>query len=93
VGKEKSHSAKVGRQPKVSLASRWETTAWCRNHLHEPIVEQHRLLSVKLRGHYSYYGITGNYRSLHRFKQETECIWRKWLNRRSLTCDALGTLF
>jgi group II intron reverse transcriptase/maturase len=58
--------------------------AWCRGHLHDPVVEQHRLLCVKLRGHYSYYGITGNYRSLHRFKKETERIWRKWLNRRSL---------
>ncbi len=41
--------------------------AWCRGHLHDPVVEQHRLLCVKLRGHYSYYGITGNYRSLHIF--------------------------
>jgi group II intron reverse transcriptase/maturase len=57
---------------------------WCRDHLHDPVVEQHRQLGVKLRGHYSYYGITGNYRSLHRFKHETERIWRKWLNRRSL---------
>ena len=57
---------------------------WCRGHLHDPVREQHKQLCVKLRGHYSYYGITGNFRSLHRFKEETERTWRKWLNRRSL---------
>jgi group II intron reverse transcriptase/maturase len=56
---------------------------WCRANMHEPVVEQHHQLSVKLSGHYSYYGITGNYRCLHRFMSETERIWRKWLNRRS----------
>ena len=33
---------------------------WCRIHRHQPIAEQHRTLSQKLRGHYAYYGITGN---------------------------------
>jgi RNA-directed DNA polymerase len=58
-------------------------TAWCREHRHEFVVDQHRQLSAKLRGHYSYYGITGNYRSLHRFQHATERIWRKWLDRRT----------
>lgn len=56
---------------------------WCRGHLHDPVRAQHRQLCVKLRGHYSYYGITGNYRSLHHFKKETERIWQNWLNRRT----------
>ena len=33
---------------------------WCRNHRHRPIPEQHQTLCQKLRGHYAYYGITGN---------------------------------
>ena len=33
---------------------------WLRRVRHEPIAEQHRLLSLKLRGHFNYYGITGN---------------------------------
>ena len=33
---------------------------WCRGHRHSPIAEQHQTLSQKIRGHYAYYGITGN---------------------------------
>jgi RNA-directed DNA polymerase len=37
---------------------------WLRNNLHTPIKEQHQKLTEKLRGHYGYYGIIGNYFSL-----------------------------
>ena len=40
---------------------------WCRANRHHPIVEQHEKLSQKVRGHYAYYGITGNARALHWF--------------------------
>ena len=33
---------------------------WCRIHRHHPLAEQHQTLSQKLRGHFAYYGITGN---------------------------------
>ena len=33
---------------------------WCRLHRHDPIATQHQTLSQKLRGHFAYYGITGN---------------------------------
>ena len=33
---------------------------WCRLHRHRPIAEQYGILSQKLRGHFAYYGITGN---------------------------------
>ncbi len=36
-------------------------TERCRRNLHRPVAEQHRLLCQKLRGHYAYYGITGNH--------------------------------
>ena len=38
---------------------------------------------MKLRGHYSYYGVTGNARALERFFQGVRYAWRKWLSRRS----------
>ncbi len=41
---------------------------WCRVHRHEPLEEQHRVLRRKLRGHYAYYGISGNYRALATFR-------------------------
>jgi RNA-directed DNA polymerase len=56
--------------------------AWCRLHRHDPLAEQHRTLSQKLRGHYAYYGITGNGDAIQRFRYEVARIWRKWLSRR-----------
>ena len=60
-----------------------QVTTWCRRFRHLSIGEQHQTLNRKLRGHYGYYGITGNFRSLKRFKEAVQVIWRKWLNRRS----------
>ena len=40
------------------------------------------VLSRKLRGHYGYYGITGNSVAITRFRYEVRSRWRKWLNRR-----------
>jgi len=56
---------------------------WCRGHRHWPIKEQHRILTWKLRGHFSYFGITGNADALARFREEVQRIWQKWLGRRS----------
>lgn len=58
-------------------------TLWCRIHRHLPLWVQHLLLSRKLRGHYAYYGITGNSKRLQEFRYRVERIWRKWLCRRS----------
>lgn len=41
------------------------------------------VLSAKLRGHYQYYGISGNSRKLQSFYYEAERLAYKWLNRRS----------
>jgi len=60
-----------------------EINRWCRAHRHWRMPEQQAALSRKLRGHYAYYGITGNVRALARFLYEVERLWRKWLNRRS----------
>jgi hypothetical protein len=40
-------------------------------------------LSAKVRGHYGYYGITGNAQSLDSMRFSTMLRWRFWLNRRS----------
>ena len=55
---------------------------WCRLNRHQPLEEQRAALSLKLTGHYNYYGITGNFRSLCSFRYELERLWRKWLGRR-----------
>lgn len=56
---------------------------WCRGHRHWPVVKQWVMLRRKLQGHYAYYGIIGNYRSLDHVRWRAERIWYKWLRRRS----------
>ena len=41
------------------------------------------LLAAKLRGHYQYYGVSGNSRMISQFGYVTNCLLHKWLNRRS----------
>jgi group II intron reverse transcriptase/maturase len=55
---------------------------WCRLHRHDSIGDQHRTLSQKLRGHFAYYGITGNGLAIQRFREAVVRIWKKWLARR-----------
>src|SRR5262249_40589365 len=52
----------VKRQTATSRLSRAlrSIAQWCRLHRHCPISEQQQTLSRKLRGHFAYYGITGN---------------------------------
>jgi hypothetical protein len=57
--------------------------AACRQMCHWSLAEQHRILSLKVRGHYAYYGITGHGKALTRFREEVKRAWRYWLNRRS----------
>lgn len=59
-----------------------QITQWCRRNRHRPVREQHHILSQKLRGHYAYYGITGNSYALAGFHHQVAEIWRKWLSRR-----------
>lgn len=56
---------------------------WCRVHRHDPVRDQHTRISQKVRGHYAYFGITGNARALGYFLHAVERVWRKWLDRRS----------
>jgi len=56
---------------------------WCGLHRHEPLRWQRDMLAAKLKGHDGYYGITGNFEALHRFRELVRFAWRKWLARRS----------
>jgi RNA-directed DNA polymerase len=60
-----------------------EIWTWCRKNRHEPLQEQYRTLGAKLRGHYQYYGIRGNFKMLEAVFEHTERAWRYWLSRRS----------
>ncbi len=58
-------------------------SVWCRAHRHDRVKDQHQMLSRKVRGHYAYYGITGNAPMLATFVHAVERIWKCWLSRRS----------
>ncbi|HEY6269146.1 MAG TPA: hypothetical protein VIX11_12670 [Candidatus Acidoferrum sp.] len=57
-------------------------TAWCRVNRHQPIPDQQAHLIAMMRGHYAYYGITGNFRRIRWYANQVERIWQKWLSRR-----------
>ena len=56
---------------------------WCKTNRHEAIDQQYRILSAKLRGHYQYYGVRGNFKMLEVAYEHTREVWRKWLSRRN----------
>lgn len=56
---------------------------WCRRNQHAPLHRQWVALCQKLRGHYAYYGITGNSQSVSRFLWFATRIWKRSLDRRS----------
>lgn len=60
-----------------------KVTEWFRSNRHRKVADQHRDLVPKLRGHYQYYGITGNGRALRSFYEAVRREWQRWLNRRS----------
>jgi len=74
--KQKTAKGRFGRAVK-------RLALWCRKYRHAPLAAQHEALNRKLRGHYAYYGVTGNARALSRYLRVAERLWRKWLNRRS----------
>ena len=56
---------------------------WCRTHRHQSIPAQHAALGRRLRGHYNYFGVNGNTRSLAILDKQAQRAWYKWLQRRS----------
>ncbi len=56
---------------------------WCRRHRHLPVAVQHAALTRRLVGHFNYFGVNGNSRSLACLVSVTERLWLKWLRRRS----------
>lgn len=56
---------------------------WGWKNRHRPLKEQQEQINRKLSGHYAYYGITGNSRSLRELHYQVKRLWRKWLGRRN----------
>lgn len=57
--------------------------SWCKEHRHQDVSWQARYLNAVLRGHYNYYGMTGNFPSISAFYRHVQKIWHRYLSRRS----------
>ena len=55
---------------------------WIRSNRTLPTAEIMETTANKLRGHYAYYGVTGNYKSINNYAYEVRRILFKWLGRR-----------
>ena len=58
-------------------------TEWLRAERHLPVRQLVEALNARLRGHYNYYGVIGNSRSLCAFFYQARRLLKKWLGRRS----------
>ena len=57
--------------------------AWCRRHRHLPVKVQHAALKRRIQGHFNYFGVSGNFRSLLLIIEQAKRSGYKWLCRRS----------
>jgi len=55
---------------------------WCKENRHLRLPELFSRLNAKLRGHYNYFGVIGNYLSLEQFYYHVQKTLFKYLNRR-----------
>lgn len=86
IGKTRKNGFKLGRKTdrkklktKLTEMNTWLSTI--RNIL--KLEEIWKLLRAKLRGHFQYYGVSGNFRSIQNFERQVKRLTIKWLNRRS----------
>ena len=56
---------------------------WCRRHRHLPVAAQHRALTRRIQGHFNFFAVSGNFRSLLLVVEQAKRSWYKWLCRRS----------
>ena len=69
---------------------------WCQRYRHQPVKVQHAALCRRIQGHFNYFGVSGNFRSLLFVAEAGKRSWYKWLCRRSqrkrLTWDRFDAL-
>ncbi len=56
---------------------------WLRYNRHLPLREQYKMLCLKVKGHYQYYGISGNWKGINNIYHYVKRYWKYWLSRRS----------
>jgi len=76
------HVASKTRKARLSQAIR-NAYDFCRRQRHKPVAVQHKALVSRIRGHFVYFGVNDNQRSLKALEYWSMRAWHKWLNRRS----------
>jgi group II intron reverse transcriptase/maturase len=56
---------------------------WCKENRHLGTRKIFERINAKLRGHYNYFGVPGNYKRISRYFYRTLVFLKKWLSRRS----------
>ena len=74
-------------------AKRLAVKKWLRENMHTPIKVLIEKLNRKLKGHYNYYGIIGNYAAMHGFREYVLDRLKATLNRRGANKDITEELF
>ena len=82
-GKKQFFRVKVITDRKKLISKLKKLNIWLKEHRHWRLKDIMERINQSLRGHYQYYGVTDNTRSLERFKQLVTSLLFKWLNRRS----------
>src|SRR5271168_2785898 len=78
----------VPRSPSSASPTSGASRGWARTW-----PDQQAHLIAMMRGHYAYYGITGNFRRLRWYADQVERIWQKWLSRRDRGSRLLWSRF
>jgi RNA-directed DNA polymerase len=82
-------------QRKRKIRKLKEVRIEARRRMHNPVAKQHEWLSAVLRGHFAYYGLPSNTRSMVGFAYEVRRLWLRVLARRSqrgITWDRFNRL-
>jgi len=82
-GRKQFFRVRVKTDRKKLISKLKKLNIWLRQHRHEPLEEISKRINQSLRGHYQYYGVTDNTKSLERFRDMVKELLFKWLNRRS----------
>jgi len=82
-GRKQFFRVKVRTDRKKVISKLKKLNIWLKEHRHDRLKDLIERINRSLRGHYQYYGVTDNTKSMERFLHLVTELLYKWLNRRS----------
>ena len=86
------YAKRITSQKKLK-AKRQNVKKWLRENMHTPVNVLIEKLNRKLRGHYNYYGVIGNYAAMRSFRWYVLCRLKATLDRRGAKKDMTEEVF